>query len=89
MSLGEPVEIDRFGVARFGDLAFEQAPGIDLHLADDQNGIAVLGSRFHLKTLSLELTPEEVSQAPDYVTRLCVGTGHFHDETIPHGSLPG
>lgn len=89
MGPGQPVEVDSLGVAAFGDLAFEQAPGIDLHLADNEDRLAVLGGGLHPKALSLEFTPEEIAQAPDYVTRLCVGTGHFHDGTIPHGSLPG
>lgn len=79
MGPGEPVEIDRFGVAGFGDLAFEQAPGIDLHLADNQDRLAVLGGGFHPKTLRLEFTPEESSQAPENVTGLCVRT----DDTSP------
>ena len=75
--LGQPVEIDRFGAARFGGLPFEQATRVDLHLADDQDRLAVLGGGLHMKALRLEYTPEEISQALQNV----IGHGYTRSGT--------
>ncbi|MXX62305.1 MAG: hypothetical protein F4X04_13095 [Holophagales bacterium] len=68
MGPGEPVEVNGTDIARFGHLPFEQAPRVDLHLADDQDRLAVLGGGLHMKALRLEFTPEEISQALENVT---------------------
>ena len=66
MSLGEPVEVNGIGVAVLGDLAFKQATRVDLHLADDEDRLAGLGSRrINSQAFPLKLADEQIAKAPD------------------------
>ena len=76
MSLGEPLEVDGADIAGFGHLAFKQPAWVDLHLADDQHRLTVLGGGLDIKPLGLEFTPEEISQALENVT----GHGYARQE---------